>query len=342
MPNHQSNTPKRTSGFLVLAGFGLLLAAAIVLPFYNPGYPAITIFSQVIGVLGVIFSFVQAFPGFIPKLAFPRIQRSTALLALALILSLALNAFFFTRQGPKTLPILTSSPSTISSPSATAPTPSTISSPSAAAPTPTQANNTFPSYIPGHGTLVMYDPMVDNSRGYRWETLNTLGTPGPSNPGSCQFAADGYHLKADNNYFGCLEYYRGDLKNFVFEVQLTPRSGSAGGLSFRDAANELGYYVDVSPSGYYSISSPKSQDTPDLRSPIQSPLIFKGQKSYLVDIEASGNQITLYVDKKEIYSVTDNTSSHGYLGLYVTLDAGDVLTSHTEAIFTNVKVWNLL
>src|SRR5258708_25826282 len=137
MPNHQSNTPKRTPGFLVLAGFGLLLAAAIVLPIYNPGYPAITIFSQVIGVLGVIFSFVQAFPGFIPKLTFPRIQRSTALLAaalillaVALILSLALNAFFFTRQGPKTLSILTSSPSAaISSPSAAAPTPSTISSP---------------------------------------------------------------------------------------------------------------------------------------------------------------------------------------------------------------------
>ncbi|SRR5258706_14528215 len=103
-PNPQSNTPKRTSGFLVLAGFGLLLIAAFVLPIYIPGYLAITIFSQVLSVLGAFFSFVQAFPGVIPKLAFPRIRRSTALIALALILSLALNAFFFTRQGPKTLP----------------------------------------------------------------------------------------------------------------------------------------------------------------------------------------------------------------------------------------------
>jgi len=203
-------------------------------------------------------------------------------------------------------------------------------------PTPTQSTTAtaFPSYIPGRGTLVVYDPMVNNSRGYQWQKGTTPIDNGNPNPGSCQFASDGYHIQADNYYYACLEG-QDDLKNFVFEVQMSHLPGSAGGLSFRDAGHGT-YDVDLGPSGHYSIENPTNTF---LRKNTLSPLIPRSRPSYLVDIEVSGNRITLYIDKMKIDSLTDKTSSHGYIGLYVTTDGG---TSQTEVVFTNVKVWNLM
>lgn len=201
--------------------------------------------------------------------------------------------------------------------------------------TPQTPTTLFPSYIPGRGTLVINDPMIDNSHGNQWQEVTTDIHSNDSNPGSCQFAADGYHIQADNNYYSCLALaQQDDLINFVFEAQMRPLPKSAGGLSIRNTAGGAGYDIDVGPSGNYSISNPKNVF---LRGRTFSPLILRNQATYLVDIAALGNQITLYVNKKRIDSVIDSTSSHGYIGLYVTTDGGML---QTEVTFTNVKVWS--
>jgi hypothetical protein len=189
----------------------------------------------------------------------------------------------------------------------------------------------LPPYISGHGTLVVNDTMLNqNAGGYKWQVSND-----PS--GSCSFAADGYHIKATNYYYGCLEG-RDDLSNFVIEAQMRPLQGSQGGFNFRvpNGVGGKGYLVELGPTGYYGIL--KAPDNVVLSQNNADPLIPQNQTSYLVDIEVSGNQITLFVNKMKINSVIDNTYSHGYLGLYVTGN-GDI--AKTEVVFRNVKVWTL-
>ena len=95
------------------------------------------------------------------------------------------------------------------------------------------------------------------------------------------------------------------------------------------------YLVEFDPSGHYTMY--KDPNNMVLRD-AYSPRIQRYHTSYLVDIAVLGNRITLYVDGVKIDSVTDNTYSHGHIGLYVTGDNGP---PKTEATFTNVKIWSL-
>jgi hypothetical protein len=345
--NTQGNATSRAIGFIALALFIVLFITAIVLPmvFNSSGNLVVTIFTLLLSVVGLFFSCVQAFPSM--KDHFKALQPSISgrsavipLLSVLLLLSFTLNAFLFLRQSPKPPPTPTAIPSTISSSSVPASTPSTLasssptSSTSSASPAVTSnpsSDTSFPSYLPGHGTLIVNDTMLNqNAGGYQWQESNDPY-------GSCSFAADGYHIKATNYYYGCIEG-RDDLTNFVVEAQITPRKGSAGGFSFRspDGSGGKGYLIDLGPSGYYSMN--RAPNNVALRQDTLSPLIPQGHTSYQVDIDVSGNQFTLYVDKTKIDSVTDTTYSHGYIGFYVT---GDDNTASTEVIFTNVKVWSL-
>lgn len=324
----QGNDFHRSVGFLALLGFILLIIAATVLPIYAPGYPYVTVITLILSILGSFIAVVQAFPKLFTKLTLPRIPRATAFLASLLILSFVFNAFLFTRLNARLIPTPLPLPPVVTSTTPNS-TQNTLSSPTSGIDAATKSKNPFPSYIPGQGTLIMFDPLLDNSRGYHWQESND-----PS--GSCGFTASGYHITASNYYHSCLEYSQ-DFTNFVFEVQMMPPLGSAGGLSFRNTGvNGAGYDFDLGASGSYSMN--RVPDNLPLRASTVSPSIVKGQASYLVDIEVSGNRFTLYVDKKKIDSVTDDTYSHGYLGFYVTGDGG---TAQTEVTFANVRVWTL-
>ena len=177
----------------------------------------------------------------------------------------------------------------------------------------------------------MSDPLVDNSRGYSWDVNNT------SNPGSCVFTGNGYQFKSSNYFQSCQEYGVNDLTNFVLEVTMAPQPGSEGGFILRNTGNSGdGYYIDVGPSSSYSFN--RSPNNIVLKQST-SPLIPRNQSSYLVAIEASGNQITLYIAQHKIDSVIDSTYSQGRIGFYVTGDCQSC--SNTKVTFTNLSVWSI-
>src|SRR5579859_2739338 len=336
-PNNPGNSNRFIGVVALLFTIFLVAIIPIVGIKYGSSNLIFTIAGIILGILSTFLSFLQVFPGVrqaLIGLRFPRIPARSALLTILIILLVGLNgiqaSIIFT-HGPGQITPTPTVPSTATHTGLSSPTPSVTLSPT---PTPTITvipTPTCPSYIGCTGTLVMSDPLKDNSRNYHWDVNNT------ANPGSCVFTGSGYQFTSNNYFQNCQEYGINNLTNFVLEVTMAPHQGSAGGFILRNTGNNgVGYYIDVGPSGSYSFN--RSPNNITLKQAMSS-LIQQNQPSYLVSIEASGNQITLYVNQHKIDSVTDGTYSQGRIGFYVT---GDCQTcSNTEVTFTNLNVWSI-
>ena len=225
-----------------------------------------------------------------------------------------------TVPGNSHTPVSTAGPTTaVTSPA----TPSTS--------TATASTNTTNPYTQS-GTLVLNDPLVDNSQGHAWlEGTNKLGA-------TCQFTQGAYQATQPNaGYFHACIAQATDYSNFVFEVQVTLLSGDYTGLVFRtnsDPANSTSYQFSIDTSGQYHLKLYDSGHSTglDLSQGSTTPIVL-GQ-SYLFAVVANYGNIDLYLNQQKIDSVTDGSLSHGQIGVFV----GNINNS-ALAVFSHARVW---
>ena len=192
-------------------------------------------------------------------------------------------------------------------------------------------------YPPHRGTLVLNDPLHDNSRGYAWDVANLSG-----GQGSCGFVANTYHAVQNAIVLGgitaCNPQVFPPQSNFTIQVQVTITSGDAGGISFRGAASDF-YLFAVAPDGSYhfDVVQANEMQLPRVVRHSTNSVIRKGlNKTNLLAVVAIGNTFHLYINHREVGTVIDSTFQSGQIGL-----VAEENTNPTDVAFSNAMVWKL-
>lgn len=204
-------------------------------------------------------------------------------------------------------------------------------------PTLPQTQNPYP---PHTGTLILDDPMRDNSKGYQWDTTTIAGS------GSCGFTNNAYHAVQDSQFGGITGCYPEanvpPLRNFTFQVQMTLVQGDEGGIEFR--GNQSNFYLfAIGSDGSYELDIVNDNSGVSLPSTLgqaSSASIHKGPgKSNLLAVVAIGNSISLYVNNQLLVTVTDGTYSSGQIGVAADESFGNSNTANV--VFSDAKVWKM-
>jgi hypothetical protein len=199
--------------------------------------------------------------------------------------------------------------------------------------TPNPSKNPYP---PGTGTLVVNDPLQDNSKGYGWGEFRTNST-------ACQFTAEIYEIDTPIHIFqACYAKSSPQFSNFVFEAQMKIVKGDCGAILFRvDKTNNNFYDFEVCQDARYDVDlhTGKTRSSFKHLIPLQSSSVIHSGlgKDNVLAVVAIGHTFTLYLNHQNIDSVTDSTYSQGQIGLYASGSYGDP----TEVQFNNAKVWTL-
>jgi hypothetical protein len=165
---------------------------------------------------------------------------------------------------------------------------------------------------------------------YGWDDYAQSGT-------HCWFTGGAYHSKAAPKYFSPCYAQATNFSNFLFQASMTMLSGHSGGLIFRaDSRNDNGYYFRLGTDGTYILNKLVPNSLRTLLSG-SSAAINKGMnQTNVLAVLVRGNRISLFVNKKYIESITDNSYQAGQIGIYTDSDAGNV-----EASFHQAQVWNV-
>jgi hypothetical protein len=199
----------------------------------------------------------------------------------------------------------------------------------AASPTATTASARNP-YPPNTGTLVLDDPIHDNSKGSKWDE----GTI--TNAGTCGFTGGAYHIHPLVKGLICVpEASNLVFSNLAFEVKLTITQGDQAAVIVRlNQTNANGYYFYITTGGTYSLCS-NTCTKPLMSGSINA--INKGlNQTNLVALVANGSSISAYVNNQYITSATDTTNTQGQIGIeaFSSSGPGDVVAS-------DARVWKL-
>jgi eukaryotic-like serine/threonine-protein kinase len=199
--------------------------------------------------------------------------------------------------------------------------------------TATAIANTYPF----SSTVVLSDPMLDNSKGIRWDDDKTTG---------CFFSGSAYHvIQADSAHYNTCAAIGSDFSDFTFETEMVIKSGGdsgSGGLLFRaDENNSQFYRLSIDTNGNYFIlaivdNTGTVGNARKLKEGTASSFSSGVGTTNTLAIVARGNNYSFYVNQQLVTSFTDGTYTHGQIGF----DA-DYGTSSTELVFTNVKVWKI-
>lgn len=193
-------------------------------------------------------------------------------------------------------------------------------------------------YAPKTGTLVLNDPLQDNSKDYKWdEALMNNG----STVFRCSFANAAYHITADNS--GALicnpEAPALTLSDVAFEVKVTIIKGSEAGVVVRfDQVKGLGYLFSIDTNGNYTISTANfvttdaSQRYTVLRHGSNGRIKQGLNQTNLVAIVANKSSISVYVNGSFIDTTQDASLANGQIGIYGSSDGGmDIAASDARA-----------
>src|SRR5260221_1172823 len=181
------------------------------------------------------------------------------------------------------------------------------------------------------GTLVLNDPLNNNSQGYNWD----------EGAGTCQFSARGYLItETQQKRFQYCTARTTDLSNFAYQVQMVITKGDYGGIIFRaNATTGQYYYFRIGQDGSYNFLLYVDNQANHARILTGGfiPSFHIGlNQSNLVAVVARNNTIDLYVNKQYVTTVNDHSYSHGQIAV-VAEDEGNV----TLVLFSNAKVWKL-
>lgn len=191
----------------------------------------------------------------------------------------------------------------------------------------------YPSYMPGSGTFVFYDPLQEEQV---WK--NFIDDDDNS---SCQFQHDGLHIQTTEKayYFVCSE--KKIYANFAFEVQMTMIKGDCGGLGLRyDAKHGSSYTLFICHDGTVLLKWNGSLQIKDQKilACSNAATVFKTDYGQMNTIAAfvKGSIITVYVNQTQVLTVNDATFSQGVLALLVCEG-----TNSTEALYREAKLWTI-
>jgi serine/threonine protein kinase len=194
-------------------------------------------------------------------------------------------------------------------------------------PTPTPAVD---PYLSGQGTLMTSDAL--NVPKY-W-----AGATSGSWGGSCVYKSGAYHIiqAIGNRFFHCgTASLRGN--NNIYEVQMTILRGDCGGLSIRASDTQhTGYDFAICADGTTNFVVNPGTPSVILFGETSAAIRQGYNQSNTVAIEASGSQLSFYVNKQKVGSVTDSTFSSGGFEFFT----HDITTS-TEIAFSNAKIWTI-
>lgn len=193
------------------------------------------------------------------------------------------------------------------------------------------ANNPDPYGAPT-GKLTLYDTLSNNNQGNNWDDVEGKN-------GSCHFINGAYVTRTSvaNYSFFCTAEGT-NFSNFACEVQMKIVQGNAGGLAFRvaNANNAAFYYFRVDQDGSFALTVFQNHSG-YFAATGTSTAIHKGlNQTNLLAVVANGTKLTLYVNRVLVKTVINTTYTHGQIGLVV-----NDITTTTEAIFSNMRVWKL-
>ncbi len=213
------------------------------------------------------------------------------------------------------------------------------------------AQQNYPSYLPGCGTIALYDPLnfnKDTSQGYDW-IPQAPGVP-PQN-GNCQFQGGALYVSVDgdNNYpvrFHPCGPDNTDFSNFAYQIKMTFIEGDCGGVIFRGQGEKIYYFYICQDGEYGTVRYTRDPDNgmPDLnlnpplrtRATRSSFIIAGSSQANIIAVLARGSKIDLYVNQHLIDSVEDNNYRDGTIGVLAkALD----LYRPTEVAFSDARVW---
>jgi hypothetical protein len=122
------------------------------------------------------------------------------------------------------------------------------------------------------------------------------------------------------------------------QAQVVIIQGNAAGLAFRITDTQASsYYLFVyGYNGYYGFYMMKRGKPIRLKEAYSSAIITKPSSPNLLTVIARDDHFYLYVNKKSVDQVVDNTYSSGQIGLW-----GGSNTGNLDAAFANLKVWEL-
>lgn len=250
-----------------------------------------------------------------------------------LVLVSSLGAFFLLKSN-QSIPSQTNTTATAPSGAISTAT-STTQAINTSATQATQATATANAnpYPPGRGTLTLYDPLRDNTRGYNWYQNST-------DLGACSFIGEAYHVSSPKTpYFQGCAAQNTRFSNFTYEVKLTFLSGNCGAIIFRaDFVGHRFYFFRICQDGSYQLLLYTQKGTAT-KTFIEdaNPTIHTGLgQSNVIAVGANNDSIALYVNHQFINSIQDSTYSQGQIGV-----AADNDNSPTEVAFSNVRVWTL-
>jgi serine/threonine protein kinase len=261
--------------------------------------------------------------------ASPSQSRTILLLGLVvLVLIGSLGAFFLLRSNQSTSS--QTNTATATPPGNTFTATSTTQVINAAATQAAQATATANAnpYSPG-GTLVLNDPLSDNTRGYNWD----------ENSG-CQFTSGAYYASSPiTPYYHVCAARNTSFSNFTYEVELIIIQGDCGAIIFRaDIVAKHFYFFRICQNGSYMLliyegSGYATQTLLDSSAPsIHTGL---GQRN-LIAVVANNDNLTLYVNHQLISNVNNTRYGDGQIGV-----AADNDHNPTVVAFSNAKVWTL-
>ncbi len=191
------------------------------------------------------------------------------------------------------------------------------------------ANNPYPSYLSGEGTLAFVDPL---SQADHWSA---------STGEACQFTNGAYHViqKLPGYFMHCDA--SGTYSNFAFEVQLIIVKGDCGGIVFRyDQAIGHFYKFAICRDGTYWVlkyMSNTGSDTEVLQNGTSSAIKSGLDQQTKIAIVASSNTLAFYANEQQIAFKQESSYASGSIAL-IAEPIGD---QATDVAYSNARLWTL-
>jgi hypothetical protein len=192
------------------------------------------------------------------------------------------------------------------------------------------SRNPYPPYT---GSLVLNDPLRDNSTGYQWSEGKQPGNT------LCGFSGGAYHMSLSQKGFGyCGPKATGLVfSNLAFEANITIPHGDFAGIWFRyDQSQGTRYLFFMDTQGSYGVTTDENDFLSYLRQGNRPAAFRLGPQTNLLAIVAIGNTIAMYVNHQFLASITDTSYRQGQIGAFA-----QGINGGFDIIISDVRVWKL-
>ncbi|TMD68788.1 MAG: hypothetical protein E6I91_03770 [Chloroflexi bacterium] len=205
------------------------------------------------------------------------------------------------------------------------------------------AVNSYPAYLPGKGTIALYDPLRDDSKVYVWNS--------PNYP-DCVFKGGDLHVSVygDNTnpvHFHVCVGRTPRFKDFAYEVKMTFIKGDCGGIVFRSGDPQYDprlYYYYICQDSQYGLV----HYTGNVLDPTINPKLTEGRSPSItagsgqvnsIAVVAQGPRFDLYVNQQRIDEVQDPDPGYYRDGTIGVIAKALDLYRSTEVSFSDARIW---